>query len=151
MIDDIRNLTSIILANLKNDIIANFVTRVPLLLVLDPESFEPPFTNALDEYLTGKLVSYSSGYNVSTNLANANGFTVFSFHIVTGYLITFLQIVFGALDIIYSLLRLCLSAIFFGIFLSLFVFCFIWLGVTINRRWKLIALIIRNLEFENVC
>lgn len=66
------------------------------------------------------------------------------------YGILLLSVVFAGFDILYSMLRLCMSAVVIGGLVSVLAFCTIWLIVTLTRRWKLISMIIRNNEFEGV-
>ena len=72
------------------------------------------------------------------------------YYTIIEYGILLLSIVFAGFDILYSMLRLCISAVVIGGLVSVIGFCTIWLIVTLNRRWKLIAMIIRDNEFEGV-
>lgn len=136
-------LLPLIFRNIRDDFVANFVTRLPLLLVLDPDSFEPPFTNGLNDFLE------MANLTTVADLELLSG-KDYVYYTIIEYAILLLSLVFAGFDILYSMLRLCMSAVFIGCLISVLGFCTIWLIVTITRRWKLISMIIRNNEFEGV-
>ncbi|CCG22074.1 hypothetical protein CORT_0B03660 [Candida orthopsilosis Co 90-125] len=140
-------LLPIIFKNIKDDFIANFVTRLPLLLVVDPDSFEPPFTNGLNDFL--EMVNLTTVADLQQlNIPVSSRDLIYYTMIEYGILL--LSVVFAGFDILYSMLRLCMSAVVIGGLVSVLAFCTIWLIVTLTRRWKLISMIIRNNEFEGV-
>lgn len=140
-------LLPIIFKNIKDDFIANFVTRLPLLLVVDPDSFEPPFTNGLNDFL--EMVNLTTVTDLEQlNIPVSSRDLIY--YTMIEYSILLLSIVFAGFDILYSMLRLCMSAVVIGGLVSVLAFCTIWLIVTLTRRWKLISMIIRNNEFEGV-
>lgn len=140
-------LLPIIFKNIKDDFIANFVTRLPLLLVVDPDSFEPPFTNGLNDFL--EMVNLTTVADLQQlNITVSSRDLIYYTMIEYGILL--LSVVFAGFDILYSMLRLCMSAVVIGGLVSVLAFCTIWLIVTLTRRWKLISMIIRNNEFEGV-
>ena len=137
----------LIFENIKQDFVANFVKRLPLLLVIDPDSFEPPFTNGLNDFLDMvNLTSIADLQHLNITVSNKD----LIYYTINEYGILLLSIVFAGFDILYSMLRLCISAVVIGGLVSVIGFCTIWLIVTLNRRWKLIAMIIRDNEFEGV-
>lgn len=140
-------LLPIIFKNIKDDFIANFVTRLPLLLVVDPDSFEPPFTNGLNDFL--EMVNLTTVTDLEQlNIPVSSRDLIY--YTMIEYSILLLSVVFAGFDILYSMLRLCMSAVVIGGLVSVLAFCTIWLIVTLTRRWKLISMIIRNNEFEGV-
>lgn len=140
-------LLPIIFKNIKDDFIANFVTRLPLLLVVDPDSFEPPFTNGLNDFL--EMVNLTTVTDLEQlNIPVSSRDLIY--YTMIEYSILLLSVIFAGFDILYSMLRLCMSAVVIGGLVSVLAFCTIWLIVTLTRRWKLISMIIRNNEFEGV-
>ncbi|KAL1572610.1 hypothetical protein V4U95_003085 [Candida albicans] len=57
-------LISIVSRNIADDLKNNILNRPPILLIFNPDSFEPPFTNGFDEYFnvtsTALLGQYSN-------------------------------------------------------------------------------------------
>ena len=81
-------LISIVSRNIADDLKNNILNRPPILLILNPDSFEPPFTNGFDEYFNVTSTALLGQYS---NSKAAN------------YAIVALSIVLAGLDIIYSL------------------------------------------------
>ena len=136
----------LVFRNVKDDIVANFVVRLPLLLVIDPDSFEPPFTNGLNEFFEMVNVTAIAKSGLAVTSVSRDDL----YYTMMEYGVLLLSIVFAGFDILYSMLRLCMSAVVIGCLVSVLGFCTIWLIVTISRRWKLLSMVIRNNEFEGV-
>ncbi|RLV94128.1 hypothetical protein JA1_001956 [Spathaspora sp. JA1] len=82
------DLFTIIGRNIRNDFATNIFHRFPLLLIINPDSFQPPFTNGFDEF-----------FNVTTPSIMNNQY---SDVIVVNYIIVILSILLAGLDIVYS-------------------------------------------------
>ena len=120
-------LISIVSRNIADDLKNNILNRPPILLILNPDSFEPPFTNGFDEYFNVTSTALLGQYS---NSKAAN------------YAIVALSIVLAGLDIIYSIIRLSISTMLMGAFLGL------WFVVTASRRWKLVVLLFQNNDYN---
>ncbi|EGW31525.1 uncharacterized protein SPAPADRAFT_140190 [Spathaspora passalidarum NRRL Y-27907] len=130
------NLFKIIGRNIRNDLVANIFERFPLLLIINPDSFQPPFTNGFDEY-----------FNVTSPSIMNNQY---SDVIVVNYMIVTLSILLAGLDIVYSIIRLSISTMIVGLFLGSMLFFSVWFLVTASRRWKVLVLMFQNNEFSGV-
>ena len=100
-------LISIVSRNIADDLKNNILNRPPILLILNPDSFEPPFTNGFDEYFNVTSTALLGQYS---NSKAAN------------YAIVALSIVLAGLDIIYSIIRLSISTMLMGAFLGSLLF-----------------------------
>lgn len=126
--------------NIKKDIVDNFVNRFPLIVIIDPNLFDPPFSSCFDEYFNITGTSITPTFN----------------HTVPNYndkLVTLLGILVASLDIFYSIVRIFLAGIYTGIYMGLAFFGIGVFGVllyeTINRRWKIVTTMLDliNLNF----
>ncbi|KAK6455206.1 uncharacterized protein RJT20DRAFT_1049 [Scheffersomyces xylosifermentans] len=109
---------------------------MPVMLILNPEMFEPPFTNAFDEC-----------FNVTNSSLLGNRFSEFE---VVNYLLVGLSILLAGFDVIYSVLRLLLAGILLGLTVGLTLFFLIWVYVTYIRRWKLVILFFNDNECSGI-
>ena len=125
-------LISIVSRNIADDLKNNILNRPPILLILNPDSFEPPFTNGFDEYFNVTSTALLGQYS---NSKAAN------------YAIVALSIVLAGLDIIYSIIRLSISTMLMGAFLGVSYFG-LWFVVTASRRWKLVVLLFQNNDYN---
>lgn len=128
----------IILRNIRNDFQINILSRFPLLLILNPDAFEPPFTNGFDEFFNVTTTTTSIIHNQYSNI------------VIMNYMIVGFSILLAWLDIIYSILRLAISTIIVGMFMGSMLFFSIWFYVTVSRRWKVMILVIQNNEFFGI-
>ena len=126
-------LISIVSRNIADDLKNNILNRPPILLILNPDSFEPPFTNGFDEYFNVTSTALLGQYS---NSKAAN------------YAIVALSIVLAGLDIIYSIIRLSISTMLMGAFLGRLLFFGLWFVVTASRRWKLVVLLFQNNDYN---
>ena len=126
-------LISIVSRNIADDLKNNILNRPPILLILNPDSFEPPFTNGFDEYFNVTSTALLGQYS---NSKAAN------------YAIVALSIVLAGLDIIYSIIRLSISTMLMGAFLGSLLFFGLWFVVTASRRWKLVVLLFPNNDYN---
>ncbi|KGR10792.1 hypothetical protein MG5_02748 [Candida albicans P57072] len=126
-------LISIVSRNIADDLKNNILNRPPILLILNPDSFEPPFTNGFDEYFNVTSTALLGQYS---NSKAAN------------YAIVALSIVLAGLDIIYSIIRLSISTMLMGAFLASLLFFGLWFVVTASRRWKLVVLLFQNNDYN---
>lgn len=126
-------LISIVSRNIADDLKNNILSRPPILLILNPDSFEPPFTNGFDEYFNVTSTALLGQYS---NSKAAN------------YAIVALSIVLAGLDIIYSIIRLSISTMLMGAFLGSLLFFGLWFVVTASRRWKLVVLLFQNNDYN---
>lgn len=126
-------LISIVSRNIADDLKNNILNRPPILLILNPDSFEPPFTNGFDEYFNLTSTALLGQYS---NSKAAN------------YAIVALSIVLAGLDIIYSIIRLSISTMLMGAFLGSLLFFGLWFVVTASRRWKLVVLLFQNNDYN---
>lgn len=126
-------LISIVSRNIADDLKNNILNRPPILLILNPDSFEPPFTNGFDEYFNVTSTALLGQYS---NSKAAN------------YAIVALSIVLAGLDIIYSIIRLSISTMLMGAFLRSLLFFGLWFVVTASRRWKLVVLLFQNNDYN---
>ncbi|AOW28320.1 hypothetical protein MEM_02762 [Candida albicans L26] len=126
-------LISIVSRNIADDLKNNILNRPPILLILNPDSFEPPFTNGFDEYFNVTSTALLGQYS---NSKAAN------------YAIVALSIVLAGLDIIYSIIRLSISTMLMGAFLGSLLFFGLWFVVTASRRWKLVVLLFQNNDYN---
>ena len=126
-------LISIVSRNIADDLKNNILNRPPILLILNPDSFEPPFTNGFDEYFNVTSTALLGQYS---NSKAAN------------YAIVALSIVLAGLDLIYSIIRLSISTMLMGAFLGSLLFFGLWFVVTASRRWKLVVLLFQNNDYN---
>mgnify|MGYP001069801350 FL=1 len=126
-------LISIVSRNIADDLKNNILNRPPILLIFNPDSFEPPFTNGFDEYFNVTSTALLGQYS---NSKAAN------------YAIVALSIVLAGLDIIYSIIRLSISTMLMGAFLASLLFFGLWFVVTASRRWKLVVLLFQNNDYN---
>ena len=126
-------LISIVSRNIADDLKNNILNRPPILLILNPDSFEPPFTNGFDEYFNVTSTALLGQYS---NSKAAN------------YAIVALSIVLAGLDIIYSIIRLSISTMLMGAFLGSLLFFGLWFVVSASRRWKLVVLLFQNNDYN---
>ncbi|CAX42807.1 conserved hypothetical protein [Candida dubliniensis CD36] len=126
-------LISIVSRNIIDDLKSNILNKPPILLILNPDSFEPPFTNGFDEYFNVTSTALLGQYS---NSKAAN------------YAIVALSIVLAGLDIVYSIIRLSISTMLMGAFFGSLLFFGLWFVVTASRRWKLVVLLFQNNDYN---
>ena len=124
-----------IFRNIKNDILTNIFNRPPILIIFNPDAFNPPFTSGFNEYFN---VTTTAIINEYSNVPIIN------------YTIVGLSILLAGLDVVYSIVRILISTIFIGFFVGSLVFFALWFMVTATRRWKLIILLFQNNDFTEV-
>ncbi|RCK65834.1 hypothetical protein Cantr_01470 [Candida viswanathii] len=121
--------------NIKDDILTNIFNRPPILIIFNPDAFNPPFTCAFNEYFNVTTTSIINEYS-SVPMIN--------------YAIISLSVLLAGLDVIYSIIRILISTVFIGVFVGSLVFFGLWFMVTVARRWKLIVLMFQNNDFTGV-
>ncbi|KAG2734228.1 hypothetical protein G9P44_002234 [Scheffersomyces stipitis] len=129
------SLVTIIACNVRDDVVANLnlSEKLPVMLFLYPETFEPPFTNGFNEFFNVSSVDMiTSKYDSNTVLANC--------------LVMLFGYVLAVLDIAYSALRLLVAGMMVGATLGLSLFFLFWVNVTFTRRWKFVLMYFQNLE-----
>ncbi|EER33752.1 predicted protein [Candida tropicalis MYA-3404] len=129
------DLMALICRNIKDDILTNIFHRPPILIIFNPDAFNPPFTGAFNEYFNVTTTS------IINNYSNAS---------MINYAIIGLSILLAGLDVIYSIIRILISTIFIGVFIGSLVFFGLWFMVTAARRWKLIIILFQNNDFTGI-
>lgn len=120
------DLLRIILRNIKDDVRNNLLGKLPILLILDPDTFDPPFIDGFEEY---------------TNATRAN---------IGSSAILAVLILLAAFDIVYSVIRLALAGLIMGVVMGVCGFFLIWFYVTFARRWKLVIKLFRGTNSNGV-
>jgi hypothetical protein len=109
----------------------------PLSIITSPELFGPPFTNALDLW-----------YNVT---GGETAMVPGSYRSPESWLFLAVAIVFAALDIVYSAIRLFSAGLIVGGALCMTIFTTTWIYITVKCRWLLLEGVIGPLNLAMVC
>lgn len=125
----------LILSELLTDF--RVIRHNPLSIIFSPELFGPPFTNALDQW-----------YNVT---GGETAMVPGSYRSPESWLFLAVAIVFAALDIVYSAIRLFSAGLIVGCALCMTVFTTTWIYITVKCRWLLLEGIIGPLNLTMVC
>ena len=100
--------------NIRQDLIN---IRNPILIIIHPEMFNPPFINAMN--------------TVNDELTDSNIWLA-------------IKLIGCGLDTVYSIIRMMVASLFSGMIMVNYVILTIFLYVTLRRRWRLVLEFMKN-------
>ncbi|KAK6462199.1 hypothetical protein DFJ63DRAFT_313342 [Scheffersomyces coipomensis] len=123
--------------NVWNDLVENVYQKSPISVIIQPENFEPPFTNAFNTFFN---ITAESGTNFVYSGSKLPYLNI---------IISVFSVILAELDIIYCIIRLAIATGLILSFVGLAVFFMIWCYITLYRRWSLLITFVKSDKFNN--